>query len=171
MTSAAMLANYESSIFESLKDSASFLFSEIRKLSPTKETEQEFEKELSGILDAYNSLSSVLGALYGIVDSKYQRLASSLENLKPGSAAINPNDVLTTYWETFNGIIENYISVTDAALDEIESTEHRRAILVELHTALLILRKQFVALFGKIEDLIEMIDIHDGLAESEVQHG
>lgn len=128
--------------------------------------QQEFEKELSGVLDTYNSLSSALGALYEIVDSKFKHLASSLENVKPGSSAINPDDLLTTYWETFNDIVENYISVTDTALDVIESTEYRRTVLAELHTALLIIRKQLVALFGKIEDLIEMIDIYDALAES-----
>lgn len=163
MTSAAMLVNYESSIFESLKTFASSLFSEIKELSPTKT--QEREMKLSKTLVTYNELSSVLGALYGIVDSKYKRLASSLEFVRPGSAVINPDDVLTNYWEMFNTALESYITAVDFSLDEIKSSKYQDAALTELYTALLTIRNQFITLFERIEDLIELIDIHDGLTE------
>ena len=117
------------------------------------------------MIDTCNEISCALEELYGIVDSKYKRLASSLEFVKPGNAIINPDDSLTNYWESFNCILENYIDAVDIALDET----NQKAAMSELHTALHTIRNQFVILLGKIEDLIEMIDIHDALTETGVR--
>lgn len=121
------------------------------------------------MIDTCNEISCALEELYGIIDSKYKRLASSLEFVKPGTAIINSDDSLTNYWEALNRILESYIDAVDIALDETK----QKATLSELHTALQTIRNQFVILLGKIEDLIELIDIHDALTETgnQLAHG
>ncbi|WP_293705690.1 hypothetical protein [uncultured Parasutterella sp.] len=165
MVAATMLVNYETSILDDIKEALASLFSEIKKLNPEKETEQKFEAELVRTLETYNQLSSVLGALFGIIDSKYKRIESELSRVKFGDPSYNSDDALSTYWETFNSLIETYIDQIDLTLDEIEHSEQRREILARLHAALLVLRNQFIDIFEKVEDLVEMIGIHDGLTE------
>lgn len=165
MTSAAMHVEYEYSIVDTLKESASAMFSEIRRLIPKKDIERELDVELSKTLASYNTFSSVLGALSGVIKTKIARLESGLENVKFGDPRFNDNDALSSYWSVLGALLEAYIELADSALDEIETTEHKRGVLIELHSSLLFLRKQLIEVFDNTEDLIELISVHDALTE------
>lgn len=165
MTEALSLVNFETSILEDIKETLASMFSAIKKLNPEKETEPKLEAELVKNLRTCDQLSGALAVLFGIIDSKCSLIQSELSEVKFGGPLYNAGDATSTYWRTFNSLIETYIDQIDTTLNQIERSAQRRKILARLHAALLALRNQFIDIFEKVEDLVELICIHDGLTE------